>query len=307
MADKLYSHIFNKVEKFDGNGDVDFASWLRTFERCCTIAGKNEDDLIKGQLLMLCLTGQSLAVAEQLEEEKKTQQKFSDLKVRLTSVFTTAAKKEAKMQEFENRIQQIEESEDEFMLSLVKLYRAANPDANDDVATKDIKRRFMNGISNEVRQSLYIFCNDPYGTTVTYQNLLEHARKAKMHVFERKCDQQSVNTFNVDQNSYNEATPGNSSVLNAIANLNQTLHNRMDSLETNYNNQQYEINAISRGNYRGNSNRFRNNRKVNFNANKDTSNWRNHNSAFTNNKQQYRCYKCNGFNHFARNCRSKNL
>ena len=37
----------------------------------------------------MCLSGQALAVAEQLEEEKRTQQKFSELKVRLESVFTT--------------------------------------------------------------------------------------------------------------------------------------------------------------------------------------------------------------------------
>ena len=36
----------------------------------CTIA-KKDDDLIKGQVLMMCLSSQALAVAEQLEEEKK--------------------------------------------------------------------------------------------------------------------------------------------------------------------------------------------------------------------------------------------
>ena len=63
-----YSTVLNKIEKFSGKGDMDFSSWLRTFERACTIAQKT-DDLIKGQLLMLCLTGQAIAAAEQLEEE----------------------------------------------------------------------------------------------------------------------------------------------------------------------------------------------------------------------------------------------
>ena len=106
---------------------------------------------------MLCLSGQTLAVAEQLEKERKTQQKFSELKVRLEFLFTTVARQEEEMVEFENRIQRIQESEDGFMLLLVKLYSAANPDAGEDVSTKTIKRRFMNGISAEVRQSLYIF------------------------------------------------------------------------------------------------------------------------------------------------------
>ena len=75
---------------------------------------------------MLCLSGQALAVAEQLEEEKKAQQKYSEIKTQLESVFETVATKESRMVEFENRIQHIEESADEFMLSLIKLYRAAD-------------------------------------------------------------------------------------------------------------------------------------------------------------------------------------
>ena len=106
------------------------------------------------------------------------------------------------------------------MLSLVKLYSAANSDAGEAVSTKAIKRRFMNGISNEVRQSLYIFCNNPHAITVTYQQLLEHARKAKMHIFESKCDKQSLNVLTFDENISNQTTPGNCSILAAISNLN---------------------------------------------------------------------------------------
>ena len=87
---------------------------------------------------MLCLSGQASPVAEPLEEEKKTPQKFSELKVRLKSAFATMARQEAKMVEFEIRIRRIQESKDEFMLSLVKLYSAANPDAGEDVSTKAI-------------------------------------------------------------------------------------------------------------------------------------------------------------------------
>ena len=99
MATQGFNSLFAKVEKFDGKGDVDLTSWLRSFNRCCTIAQK-DDDLIKGQLLMLCLSGQALAVAEQLEEEKKAQQKYSEIKTQLESVFETVATKESRMVEF---------------------------------------------------------------------------------------------------------------------------------------------------------------------------------------------------------------
>ena len=256
MASQGVLAIFSKLEKFDGRSDVDLSSWLRAFDRCCTIAQK-DDDLVQGQLLMVCLDGQALAVAEQLEEEKKAQQKYSEIKVRLEAVFKTTATKEAKMVAFENRIQRLEESEDEFMLSLVKLYRAADPDATDANATKAIKRRFMGGIANEVRQSIYIFCNDPYAATVSYQKLLEHARNAKIHALDKKPDKHFVNVLNTSNVTDSNT---NDYLLKAISDLSDNMNRRIDDLETNYNSLQ-GINAISRGrgnnhrgNYRGNRN-----------------------------------------------------
>ena len=49
------------------------------------------------------------------------------------------------MAEFEQRIQLVTESEDEFMLSLVKLYRTANPTAS----TEDINRAIKGNFSVE--------------------------------------------------------------------------------------------------------------------------------------------------------------
>ena len=118
-----------------------------------------KNDLVKGQLFMLCLGGQALAVAEQLEEVKHAQQKFSELKAHLEVVFITTANKESKMVEFENRFQRIEESEDEFMLNLVKIYIAANPDASEATSTLAIKRKFIHGISSDLCRSTYIFCS----------------------------------------------------------------------------------------------------------------------------------------------------
>ena len=221
------------------------------------------------------------------------------------------------------------------MLSLVKLYSAANPDAGEAVSTKAIKRRFMNGISNEVRQSLYIFCNNPHAIIVTYQQLLELARKAKMHIFESKCDKQSLDVLTVltfDENISNQTTPGYSSILSnqttpgyssilsnqttpgyssilaAISNLDQNLNARIDLIANNYSNQVHGINAITRGRgyYRGN-NRYNRNNRENYNVNRNASlNWRN--NIDRNNEQSQdilKCFKCSGDNHFARHCRSK--
>ena len=74
--------IFQKLEKFSGKTDDDLSSWLRSFERCCLIAGKN-DDLVKGQLLTLCLCDQALAVVDRLEAEKKHLRSSQKLKQNL--------------------------------------------------------------------------------------------------------------------------------------------------------------------------------------------------------------------------------
>ena len=80
----------------------------------------------------------------------------------------------------------------------------------------------------------------------------------------------------------------------------------MYTLETNYSNQFNQINAITnnRGNnYRGNTYRFNSNRRGNFNR----DNSRRDNLNNDRSQDVLRCYKCNGENHFARYCRSKNF
>ena len=56
--------VFSKLEKFTGNGSLDLRTWLRNFERCSVIADK-KDDLIKGQILMLCVDGRPRAILDQ--------------------------------------------------------------------------------------------------------------------------------------------------------------------------------------------------------------------------------------------------
>ena len=136
MAGNNFMAVFNSLDKFDGAGDL--AAWLTRFNRCCLLTNKNEDDT-KGQLIMLCLSGQALAVAEQLVLERDGAQTFAQVRARLETVFDTVALREQKMNMFENRIQKPDESEDQFMLELVQLYRSANPGAPDREFQKAIK------------------------------------------------------------------------------------------------------------------------------------------------------------------------
>ena len=119
--------LFTKLEKFSDTDSTDLVTWIRNFERCCIIAGKT-DDMVKGQLLMLFVEGKAKAILEELEESNGGDpQTFSTCKTALEGVFDTVASREAKMAAFETRVMQIQETEEEFMLELTKLYRAANP------------------------------------------------------------------------------------------------------------------------------------------------------------------------------------
>ena len=86
-----FRSIFSTLQKFSGDGDL--TTWLEKFNNCCALANKNEDD-VKGKLVMLCLTGQALAVAEQLSNELQGAQTLAQVKTRLESVFDTAATRE---------------------------------------------------------------------------------------------------------------------------------------------------------------------------------------------------------------------
>ena len=248
------NNIFNRIDKFSGNGETDFSSWLRTFDRACTIAQKT-DDLVKGQIMMTCLTGQAMAAAENLELRKSAQQKYSELKTELESVFNSAASREARMIEFDNRIQRVNESEDEFMLSLVRLFKTANPDAADDTASLAVKRKFMQGISPELRRSTFIFCSDPFATTITYQQLLEGARKARLQL---TPTDQAVATgaaayvTNVSENC--GSSQPDTRIMQAIEGLAKSFNERLDTIETRYNNQLADINSINNNNNNNNNN-----------------------------------------------------
>ena len=111
----------------------------------------------------------------------------------------------------------------------------------------------------------------------------------------------SSNSDNSNEKTFND----NYHILKAISDLNENVNQRIDNLENDYNNRLHGINVISRGrnNYRSNRNRY-SNRRGNF-SNRNARENKNFNDEPSGNN--FRCFKCNGLNHFARECPSKNV
>ena len=303
-----FMSIFNTLQKFTGEGDL--KTWLEKFNNCCELANKNEDN-VKGKLIMLCLSGQALAVAEQLSNELDGAQTLAQVKTRLESVFDTAATREQKMVCFDTRILKIDESLDEFMLDLVQLYKSANPNAANADQSKAVKRKFMQGIPSNLRQAVYVFINDPFAVTVSHRTLLDAARSAKLALLDEQPSVDVLNSVGVSTNS----APSNADVMAAIASLNQ----RFDD-HVNVCNSGNAVNAIGRGARRGNSrgqgrgpgrgrgrNRNWNNNNNNNNSNNiNNNNDNNNNRRSNNNNQSIRCDKCGLLNHLAQHCLALN-
>ena len=76
---------------------------------------------------------------------------------------------------FENQIQKLSESGDEFMLDLVKLKRAASLDSA-------VKRKFLVGVSPSLKRAIFVFCQDPYVNGISRDALLQHCRKDKVQL-----------------------------------------------------------------------------------------------------------------------------
>jgi len=86
------------------------------------------------------------------------------------------------MADFEQRIQNIDKSEEEFMTSLIQTFRTANPSAANEEINRAVKRKFLQGIPVNLRCNLFIFCNNPYDTIVSPQDLLKASRDAIIHL-----------------------------------------------------------------------------------------------------------------------------
>ena len=297
-----FMSIFAKLEKYDGKDDL--ATWFTKFERCCTLANKVEDN-VKGQLVMLCLSGQALAVAEQLDGETDGDLTLTAVRQRLETVFDTSAIREQKMVLFENRTQKLEESEDEFMLSLSTLYRAANPTATAAEVNKAVKRKFMQGISTELRRAVYVFISDPFAITVTHNRLLEAARNAKLSLLGTEDTAPVINSVTPTAPP-TPAPPSNADVMGAINALTQSVGEVVQV-----------VNAYGRGSARGNfgrgrgrsrgqnRGRGRNNNNNNYNYNNNNNNYNNNNNNNNNSSNNNRtiiCRRCGGPNHRANDC-----
>ena len=122
--------------------------------------------------------------------------KYSALKKTLIAVFNSPADREAHMTASETRLQGLNGTEEEFMLILVKLYKAANPKAKTEDFNREVKRKFLHGIPDPLCRNLFIFCNNPLDDSISHQNLLQAARDAKVHL---SCSTTSNSEFGLKQ------------------------------------------------------------------------------------------------------------
>ena len=118
------SYIFNQVERFaDGNG-AQLKVFLTQFDRCCAVANKVDGDVpVKGTLLMLYLEGRAKAAMEEyVLTLNGVDPTYAQLVPKLKEYFDSTSSKQISMTQFEERIQAVNESEEQFMHSLLQLY-----------------------------------------------------------------------------------------------------------------------------------------------------------------------------------------
>ena len=112
------------------------------------------------------------------------------------------------------------------MLQLVQIYKASNPQATDAEFQRAVKRKFMQGISPELRRAIFVYNSDPHAVTVNYQRLLEYARSAQLNLLTSPEETSSpVTTINATTE-----TPTNSN--NEISALRQDIQDLSTNLDT---------------------------------------------------------------------------
>ena len=294
--------FFTKLSKFRGDLSEDLNTWLREFERCCIITNKHEPE-VKGQFLMLCVEGRAKAILEKLEADEGEPQDYDILVNKLVEVFDNTTSREAKMTLFETRILKIGETEDEFMLDLVKLYRNANPNAPEITIDTAIKRKFLQGIPPSLKRNIFIFCNDPYNANVTRDQLLAACRSAKDLL---SSDNQNhacsvISDGNKEKNDISD-------IITSIKNLSLQLETHVATTNEKINENSQHIAAITRDfesnprkrdvapfsprrNFRGNFN-YRGSR---FSSNQERR-------SYPTDERTITCFKCGGKNHYAKHC-----
>ena len=318
MASSL--QLLGGLEKFTG-GNIDLNSWLREFDRFCVVANKTEDN-VKGQLLMLRVGGQAKAILETFEDQEDGPQPYSALKAKLKEKYNTTAIQEIKMTEFESRTQDINESEEEFMFQLNSLYSLANPNQNEAVKLTAIKRKFLQGISPELRKNIYIFCSDPHAATVTRDQLVTFSQRAKLLT----TPQTATHTLQTPSQTQQVASMEPIDVIAAMNNLSTQMKENKERTDQCIQQQEEIIAAFQenrggfRGGYRGGyqgqgrGNSFRGGRGRGFNngnnGNNNSNNNRGRGSSWSRGgngqNNQRTCYNCGGSGHIARFCMSGN-
>ena len=183
MASSAY--IFTTLERFSDGSTTSLTTWLKKFERCCVVGNKTDTPAckIKGQLLLLFVEERAKAILEEFEETRGgIPLDFATLSAKLKEHFEDVSGRENGMMIFESRVKQLNESVEEFMQALVSLYSDANPTHAAEIKLEAVKRKFLQGISPELRKTISVFCNNPF---VTREQLLQHCRQAKTHLMEQ--------------------------------------------------------------------------------------------------------------------------
>ena len=139
----------------------------------------------------------------------------------------------------------------------------------------------MQGISEELRKSIYVFITDPFAVTVTHHRLLEAARNAKLSLLgseETAPPTPVVNSITPTTNS-TPAAPSNADVMVAINALTQSVGEVV-----------HAVSAFGRGGNRGNSGRR--GRGQNRNRGRNYNNNNNNNRGNNHNNRTIICFKC---------------
>ena len=334
MAATSNAYIFSSLEKFSEGNGAELSSFLSKFDRCCLIGNKVDanDAPVKGQLLMLFVEGRARATLEEYEQTQGgVQQTYAALAAKLREHFDNEETRENSMSLFEARIKKINESEEEFMLALLMLYKTANPNHDAAVTLLAVKRKFLSGISPTLRNNIFVFCQDPFAAGVTREQLLTHCRKARNLLLTQNAD--SNQEYSTDRVLANNTNGNNSNTSGqilseegvlaaAINNLTMTVQEHITSTDDRFQTMGEAIAAVSggggfqrnnygsrgRGGNRGGRSNYSNtgNRggyNNNNNSNSNSSSGRGNNRRGRGGRGPIVCYNCGGANHVARDCR----
>ena len=136
------------------------------------------------------------------------------------------------------------------MLDLVKLYSLANPDHAADIKLAAIKRKFLNGISPDLRRNVFVFCNNPFEGNVTRENLLSYCRNARMHLAVKAEGDSASSSTSEAVMLANHGVGNDEGLVSAINNLSLQMKNHVETTERRFDEFDNVISVLN-NNYRG--------------------------------------------------------